>query len=81
MLKYIVLIYESYLQYFIIEHTVLFIHILLYISFFFILSQGSGPEHEHIFCTPVDMKLLGHKNADFKFHHKWLLFYASTLHL
>ena len=42
MLKYIVLIYESYLQYFIIEHTVLFIHILLYVSFFLYFHKEAG---------------------------------------
>ena len=58
-----------------------FIHSHLIVHFLCLyFSQGSGPEHEHIFCTLVDMKLLGHKN--FKFHHRWLfLFYASTLHL
>ena len=60
-----------------------FIHSHLIVHFLCLyFSQGSGPEHEHIFCTLVDMKLLGHKNADFKLHHRWLfLFYASTLHL
>ena len=62
-----------------------FIHSHLIVHFLCLyFSQGRGPEYEHVFCTLVDMKLLGHKKAGFKFHHRWLilcfLFYASTLH-
>ena len=39
-----------------------FIHSCLIVHFLcFHFSQGSGLEHEHFFCTPVYMKLLGHK--------------------